>query len=100
MLIGVGGNLERRRMSSGKLGLMISAALLLAASSAPALAQDAQKCFAASERVKEGDTLDEAEKRAAHDACMRALADSSNIVQKYHLQEADFDVMGNRPPKQ
>jgi hypothetical protein len=84
MLIGVGGNLERRRMSSGKLGLMISAALLLAASSAPALAQDAQKCFAASERVKEGDTLDEAEKRAAHDACMRALADSSNIVQKYH----------------
>jgi hypothetical protein len=72
----------------------------LAAFSAPSLAQDAQKCFAASDRVKDGDTLDDAEKRAAHDACMRALADSSNVVQKYHLQEADFEVMGNRPTKQ
>ena len=100
MLNRFGGNLERRRMSSHRLGLALLAGLLLAASSAPALAQDAQKCFAASDRVKDGDTLDEAEKRAAHDACMRALADSSNIVQKYHLQEADFDVMGNRPTKQ
>ena len=68
-------------------------------SSPAALAQDTQKCFSASDRVKDGDTLDEAEKRAAHDAYMRALADSSNIVQKYHLQEADFDIMG-RPPRQ
>ena len=97
MLSAVSGNLEKRHMSPHKLGLMISAALLLAISWAPALAQDAQKCFAASDRVKDGDPLDEAEKRAAHDACMRALTDSSNIVQKYHLQEADFDVMGNRP---
>ena len=87
-------------MSSHTLGLVVLAGLLLAASSAPALAQDAEKCFAASDRVKDGDTLDEAEKRAAHDACMRALADTSNIVQKYHLQEADFDIMGNRPIKQ
>jgi hypothetical protein len=87
-------------MSSHTLGLAFLVVLLLAASSAPALAQDAQKCFAASDRVKDGDALDEAEKRAAHDACMRALAESSNIVQKYHLQEADFDIMGNRPPKQ
>ena len=71
--------------------------VLLVASSTPARAQDAQKCFAASDRVKDGDALDDAEKRAAHHACMRALADSSNIVQKYHLQDADFDVMGNRP---
>jgi hypothetical protein len=99
MLNRFGGNLERRRMSSRTLGLVFLVPLLLAASSAPALAQDAQKCFAASDRVKDGDALDEAEKRAAHDACMRALADSSNIVQKYHLQEADFDLMGNRPPK-
>ena len=28
---------------------------------------------------------------------MRALADTPNVVQKYHLQEADFDIMGNRP---
>jgi hypothetical protein len=94
------GNLERRLMSSHRLGLGLLAGLLLAAFSAPSLAQDAQKCFAASDRVKDGDTLDDAEKRAAHDACMRALADSSNVVQKYHLQEADFDVMANRPTKQ
>lgn len=87
-------------MCPHRLSLGLLAGFLLAASSASALAQDAQKCFAASDRVKDGDTLDDAEKRAAHDACMRALADSSNIVQKYHLQEADFDVMGNRPPKQ
>ena len=87
-------------MSSHRLGLGLLAGLLLAAFSAPSLAQDAQKCFAASDRVKDGDTLDDAEKRAAHDACMRALANSSNVVQKYHLQEADFDVMANRPTKQ
>ena len=87
-------------MSSHTLGLVVLAGLLLAVSSAPALAQDAQKCFAASDRVKDGDTLDEAEKRAAHDACMHALSDTSNVVHKYHLQEADFDIMGNRPIKQ
>jgi len=100
MLITAGGILEKRRMSPHKLSLTILAALLVAAAATPGFAQDAQKCFAASDRVKDGDTLDEAEKRSAHEACMRALADSSNIVQKYHLQEADFDIMGNRPPKQ
>ena len=25
---------------------------------------------------------------------------TSSIVQKYQLQEADFDIMGTRPPKQ
>ena len=99
MLIGVGGNLKSWWMSYHKLGLMISAVLLLAAST-PAFAQDAQKCFAASDRVKDGDALDEAEKRAAHDSCMRALSDTSNVIHKYHLQEADFDIMGNRPIKQ
>ena len=82
-------------MSSHKLGFAVLAGFLLAASSGPAHAQDAQKCFAASDRVKDGDTLDDAEKRAAHDACMRALSDTSNVIHKYHLQEADFDIMGN-----
>ena len=72
-------------------------ALMLAALSAPALAQDVQLCFAAADRMKEGDALDEAEKRKAHEACLRALSDTSSIVQKYQLQEADFDIMGNRP---
>ncbi len=87
-------------MSSHRFGLVFLAGLLLAVSLAPALAQDAEKCFAASDRVKDGDTLDEAEKRTAHDACMRALSDTSNVIHKYHLQEADFDIMGNRPIKQ
>jgi hypothetical protein len=100
MLNWLGGNPERRRMSCHTLGLVFLAGLLLASSSAPARAQDAQKCFAASDRVKDGDTLDEAEKRAAHDSCMRALSDTSNVIHKYHLQEADFDIMGNRPIRQ
>ena len=86
-------------MSSHTLGLAVLAGLLLAVSLAPARAQDAEKCFAASDRVKDGDTLDDAEKRAAHDACMRALSDTSNVIHKYHLQEADLDIMGNRPIK-
>ena len=71
--------------------------LALAAMSVPALAQDMQICFAASDRVKDGETLADTEKHTAHAACLRALSDTSSIVQKYQLQEADFDIMGNRP---
>jgi hypothetical protein len=53
--------------------------------------------LSAAELVKMGSKLSDADKRQAHDACLRALADSSNVVQKYHLQEADFDIMGTRP---
>jgi hypothetical protein len=97
MLTSHGGNLGKRQMALYKLLLSLPAVLLLAAAVTPAIAQDAQKCFAASDKVNDGDALDEAEKKAAHDACMRALADTPNVVQKYHLQEADFDIMGNRP---
>lgn len=69
----------------------------LALGASPALAQDAQNCFAAADRTKDGPALDDSEKQAAHQACLRALADSGNVVQKYHLQEADFDIMGTRP---
>ena len=73
-------------------------AALPAAMSAPALAQDMQICFAASDRVKDGETLTDTEKHTAHEACLRALSDTSSIVQKYQLQEADFDIIGR--PKQ
>ena len=72
-------------------------ASLTAAISVPALAQDMQLCFAASDRVKDGETLADTEKSQAHAACLRALSDTSSIMQKYQLQEADFDIMGNRP---
>jgi|SoimicmetaTmtHPA_FD_contig_71_384026_length_1292_multi_2_in_0_out_0_3 hypothetical protein len=72
--------------------------LSLAVLSAPALAQDMQLCFAAADRLKEGEALADTEKRTAHEACLRALSDTSSVVQKYQLQEADFDIMGR--PKQ
>ena len=46
-----------------------------------------------------GEAVDDAAKKAGHEACQRALATTSSVVQKYHLQEADFDIVG-RPPKQ
>ena len=72
--------------------------LSLAVLSAPALAQDMQLCFAAADRLKEGEMLADTEKRTAHEACLRALSDTSSVVQKYQLQEADFDIVGR--PKQ
>jgi len=56
-------------------------------------------CFATADRVTDGEAVDEAAKKADHEACQRALAETSSIVQKYQLQEADFDLVG-RPPKQ
>jgi hypothetical protein len=62
-----------------------------------ALAQDATICFQMADRVTSGEQVEDREKRAAHEACLRALAATPNVVQKYHLQEADFDIMGTRP---
>jgi hypothetical protein len=78
-----------------RIGVPFALTLCLAAS--PALAQDAQLCFSTADLVKMGNKLSDVDKQQAHDACLRALAESSNVVQKYHLQEADFDIMGTRP---
>ena len=48
--------------------------------------------------IAEG-TLREEEKVLAHEAFQRALSDSSSVVMKYHLQEADFDIMGRARSK-
>jgi len=48
---------EKRHMSPRSLIFAAVACLLLAATSAPALAQDAQICMAAAERVADGETL-------------------------------------------
>lgn len=77
-----------------KLALALGACLCTVA---PAAAQDVQLCLSTAERVKMGGKVSDGEKKEAHDACLRALAESSNVVQKYHLQEADFDIMGTRP---
>jgi hypothetical protein len=77
--------------------LLISAALALTFATASASALDAQICFDAADKVTDGGTLEEEEKKAAHEACQRALAATASVVQKYQLQEADFDVTGTRP---
>ena len=74
-------------------------AALPAAMSAPALAQDMQIVF---RRLRPGEGWRDAgrhgEAHQAHAACLRAFSDTSSIVQKYQLQEADFDIIGR--PKQ
>jgi hypothetical protein len=74
-------------------GLMALAAGLLAS---PAFAQDADLCLVVAGRIDDGREVSEEEKRLAHEACQRALTATSSIVQKYHLQEADFDITGTR----
>lgn len=80
--------------------LLVLMILVLAGLSGPANAQDAELCFSTADLVKGGETVPDGDKRAAHEACQRALAMTSSIVQKYHLQEADFDVTGTRPKPQ
>jgi hypothetical protein len=84
-------------MFARSLTLPVLVALFLAFDPEPALAQDAQICFDTADNVTEGVKLGESENQAAHEACQRALAQTSSVVQKYHLQEADFDITGTRP---
>jgi hypothetical protein len=85
-------------MSTRSLTLLSVLALGLSLGAGPARAQDAAICFGTADRVAGGEAVDEATKRKGHEACQRALAATSSITQKYHLQEADFDIVG-RPPK-
>jgi len=88
-------------MSCRRLIPLLLAATFIALAAAPAHAQDAQICFGTADRVTGGDnTVTDAEKQKAHEACLRALSDTASVVDKYHLQEADFDIMGNRPKSQ
>jgi hypothetical protein len=73
-------------------------ALFSAAATTNARAEDAALCFGTADRVTSGEPVDDETKRLGHEACQRALAATSSVVQKYHLQEADFDIVG-RPAK-
>ena len=68
--------------------------LCLIGMAAPASAQDAALCLATAERAERDEKLSNAEKQAAHEACVRALSDTASVVQKYQLQESDFQIMG------
>jgi len=80
------------------LTLLTLAALSVAFLPREALAQDVWICYEAADRVTEGGKLEETEKLEAHEACQRARAQTSSVVQKYHLQEADSPSWGG-PPK-
>ena len=84
-------------MLARRLPLLTLLTAIFAFAAGTARAQDMQICFDAADKVTEGATLAEAEKQAAHEACQRALAETSSVVQKYQLQEADFDITGTRP---
>ena len=85
-------------MIARNLTLLCLFVLAFATSAEPAHAQDMQICYDTADKVTEGGSIEDAERKAAHEACQRALAATSSVVQKYHLQEADFDIIG-RPPK-
>ena len=91
--------LERARVLTRSVILPASVAAMLVCAASPALAEDVAVCFATADRITGGEAVDEAAKKAGHEACQRALAEISSIVQKYQLQEADFDIVG-RPQKQ
>jgi hypothetical protein len=76
-----------------------SAVIALGLTSLPAnvVAQDeASLCLITAERVDVGETLSEAERQEAHEACLKALAATGSVVQKYQFQEADFAITGTR----
>ncbi len=81
-------------MAARRMILLFAIAAALALSPAPARANDFDTCLDAGDKAKTQGPLGEDEQRAAHEACQRALAESSNVVMKYHLQEADFDILG------
>ena len=84
-------------MFARSLILLTFFSLFLVGDAAPSRAQDATICLATAERVSAGEELGDAEKSKAHEACLRALSDTASVVQKYHFQEADFEIMGTRP---
>jgi hypothetical protein len=79
--------------------LMLAFGALLTTSAALANPKDIDTCLDASDKMKAEGNLRDDEKVTAHEACLRALSDSSNVVMKYHLQEADFDITGRADSK-
>ena len=85
-------------MVARRLILLAGFLLLIAFGTAPALAQDIEICLSTADRVANGEKITPEDKDAGHEACQRALAATSSIMQKQEIQEADFDIVG-RPKK-
>jgi hypothetical protein len=85
-------------MLGRSLPLLIILGPLFAVQATPALAQDIEICFATADRVADGEKVTPEDKSAGHEACQRALAATSSVVQKYQIQEADFDIVVRPKP--
>ncbi len=80
-----------------RLFVPVAFVLALGWSAGAAFAQDINICYATADRVTNGETVSDEDKKAGHEACQRALAATGSVVQKYQFQEADFDILGTRP---
>ena len=78
--------------------LIVGFYFVIAFGMVPAHSQDIEICFATADRMVNGETVAPEAKAAGHQACQRALAATSSIMQKQQIQEADFDIVGR--PKQ
>ena len=85
-------------MVARRLVLLTGFGLLIAFGTTSAQAQDIEICLATADRVANGEKVTPEDKDAGHEACQRALASTSSIMQKQEIQEADFDIVG-RPKK-
>ena len=78
--------------------LIVGFCFVIAFCIVPAHSQDIEICFATADRMVNGETVAPEAKAAGHEACQRALAATSSIMQKQQIKEADFDIVGR--PKQ
>jgi len=81
-------------MVAQRLILLAGFGFLTIFGTAPAQAQDIEICLATADRVANGEKVTSDDKDAGHEACQRALAATSSIMQKQEIQEADFDIVG------
>lgn len=81
-------------MVARRLVLLTGFGLLITFGTTPAQAQDIEICLATADRVANGEKVTPEDKDAGHEACQRALAATSSIMQKQEIQEADFDIVG------
>ena len=77
--------------------ILLGIAALIVAVAARSAFGSARTPWPCCSKVTDGGKIDDTERQKAHEACQRALAETSSIMQKYHLQEADFDILGRSP---
>ena len=85
-------------MLARNLTLLSLFVLAFATAVEPARAQDMQICYDTADKVTDGGTIDEAERKAAHEACQRALA--ADFERGAEIPSAGGRFRHSRPPAQ